>query len=304
MKLQGILILRIADLMRFFDFGSLWRQRLQFITAVNRNYGLFFDTLEQRLLYTVVRDWFQENSNACVRIEDSVLFIGPDRIHLGEQLAAIDAILVGKLSSSSRAGLIALLKLVGLDDPRSEIRFDLQECLCILRPELEDFARDYIPRTSDCSFRHSAKLLFPLKTKTIVNHGAQAIVIEAGSEQRVPAGGCVVGLFHEETCCRLLPSSGGNGSVELRIVFDKSHQRTDLLIRDRYGEQTVEDVVSFYVEQEGYAYIHGDGRIEVPSRSLNDLLYPQMQQWLNHRVLSLSKTSDGLYYALTTTTKI
>lgn len=303
MKIHGVIILRIADLKKFCDFGTLWRNRMQLIATVNENYVTFFDTTEERVLFSVVRNWFKGRVSAGIRIERNMLLVGMDSFPLGEELAKICASLDGKLPQYTRLGLIALLKLLGVGEKHGWKDFDLSECLVVLRPEWEDFSGDYIPRTTDCTLPYSDELLFPLSKKIIVNHAAHDIAVRAGTEIRLKEGECVVGLFHDDVCCRLLPCSGANKSVgQLRIVFDQSMRRTDLRIRNQRGERTIPDVVSFHIEEEGYAYVTGDGHVE--AASLNDLLYMNLPEWNKHRVLELFKNVNGHYHIITTTEKL
>lgn len=60
MKLQGVIILRITDLIRFFDLNEFWQHRDAFLRllADPTRSPLFFDTDRQRMLYgRIVAFW-------------------------------------------------------------------------------------------------------------------------------------------------------------------------------------------------------------------------------------------------------
>ena len=91
MVLQGVIILRISDLIRFFDLAEFWQFKEGFCKLLKSDeHGCFFDTKEQKYLANEVMEWLQDREPR-VTVNNDCLVISVDgndcRLPLG-RLAA------------------------------------------------------------------------------------------------------------------------------------------------------------------------------------------------------------------------
>ena len=130
----------------------------------------------------------------------------------------------------------------------------------------------------------------PLHVVVAAVHGAEealglveGVAVVAGDAVELLPEECVVGVFHEEACHCLLPQTGENERVQLSIRYNWAQGRMSLSILDKRtgSEEEVKDVISFYIDEYGYAYVTKEGKVVIPeSERFN--MYPLKSAYRFH----------------------
>ena len=305
MILNGEEIINIGSLRipGVLDLACLWRQREEFRALIRQGGTLnnaFYENEEERELLQIVDKWL-DNSQIGMnyRIEGGKLCKRGNLLQkenvpiadLGETLTrkyerlharSIDPRFAGKSYHRMECGLIALYRLLGNDLIQA---FDVDACLNIIAPELGTNAGFCLLCGQDTSFPQLQEITYPLAPKVIVNTSHQSIRIQIGTNEAVELlpEECVVGVFHEEACYRLLPQTGENERVQLNIRYNWAQGRVCLSILDKRtgSEEEVKDVISFYIDEYGYAYVTKEGKVVIPeSERFN--MYPLKSAYRFH----------------------
>ena len=305
MILNGEEIINIGSLRipGVFDFASFWRQREEFRALIRQGGTLnnaFYENEEERELLQIVDKWL-DNSQIGMNylVKDGKLCKRGNLLQkenvpiadLGETLTrkyerlharSIDPRFAGKSYHRMECGLIALYRLLGDDLIQA---FDVDACLNIIAPELGTNAGFCLLCGMDTSFPQLQEIAYPLAPKVIVNTSHQSIRIQIGTNEAVELlpEECVVGVFHEEDCYRLLPRTGENERVQLSIRYNWAQGRVSLSILDKTtgSEEEVKDVISFYIDEYGYAYVTKEGKVVIPeSERFN--MYPLKSAYRFH----------------------
>lgn len=284
MILNGERITRINSLRipGVFDFVSFWEQRNQFIELVTSLGNLnkdFFNTEEEQMLGSVVCNFLDDDllyAKFTPYIKNGKLLIPRgSHIHgtyheksitLGSTLAEKYIQLQQEIPNNRKysIGLIALYKMLGKE---FESRLDVPQCLGVLGRA--DAIGSWIFLTNGLTLAMSEEIAYPLSTKNIVNLSNGRIQIEAGEQTvELNSGECVIGVFHQDKCYKLLPRKGKNENTELYFRFDPKKQCTCLHIADkRVNEiEVIENVVSFYIDKYGYAYVMEKGEVGISNK--------------------------------------
>lgn len=284
MILNGERITRINSLRipGVFDFVSFWEQRNEFIELVTSLGNLnkdFFNTEEEQMLGSVVCNFLDDNllyAKFTSYIENSKLLIPRgSHIHgtyheksitLGATLAEKYIQLQQEIPNNRKfaVGLIALYKMLGKE---FESRLDVHQCLGVLGKV--DAIGTCIFLANGIRLAMIEEIAYPLSTKPIVNLSNEKVQIEAGEQTiELDTGECVIGVFHQDKCYKLLPSKGKNDNTELYFRFDQRTQCTCLHIADkRVNEiEVIENVASFFIDRYGYAYVMENGEVRISDR--------------------------------------
>ena len=305
MILNGEEIINIGSLRipGVFDFASFWRQREEFRALIRQGGALnnaFYDNEAERELLQIVDKWL-DNSQIGMNylVEDGKLRKRGNLLQrenvpiadLGEALSrkyerlharTTDPRFAGKSYHRMECGLIALYRLLGDDLIR---KFDVDICLNIIAPELGTNAGFCLLCDKDMSFSQLQEIAYPLAPKVIVNTSHQPIRIRVGTGEAVELlpEECVVGIFHEEDCYRLLPRSGENERVHLNMRYNWAQGRVSLFILDKKtgSEEEVKDVISFYINEYGYAYVTKEGKVVIPESERYNM-YPLKSAYRFH----------------------
>ena len=297
MKLDGVLILRISDLKRFFDFQSFWVSARTFIDAVAPNGQLddfFFDKEEEKLWFSIFARAFMRFDEIWAKFAEDgttvkiVSHNSTDDYGKYEYFAK-DIVLSGKqqlifyeeLKSACESKYVlmeifALYMMLG-NVPDENV---LHYLLGIIGEIKTDFGDRYIFVNNDQevqNFRIGVDEMCPREIKTIhnISSGAIRIRVKDGDKilytEKLGAGGCLNGVFRGERCERRIPEK--NSSSTLKLV-PNGHCGTDLQIL-RNGEILTEpDVISYFSDGVGYVFVRSDG-----SRSVSHLF--DIDQFLN-----------------------
>ena len=266
-----------------FDFASFWRQREAFRALIRQGGALneaFYENESERELLQIVDKWL-DNSQIGMnyRIEGGKLCKRGNLLQkenvpivdLGEVLTrkyerlharSTDPRFAGKSYHRMECGLIALYRLLGDDLIQA---FDVDACLNIIAPELGTNAGFCLLCGMDTSFSQLQEIAYPCEA------------VELLPEE------CVVGVFHEEACYRLLPRMGENERVHLNIRYNWAQGRVCLSILDKRtgSEEEVKDVISFYIDEYGYAYVTKEGKVVIPDSERYNM-YPLKSAYRFH----------------------
>lgn len=266
MKLDGIIILRITDFRRFFDFASFWKKREEFCMLIKTSAGInknFFDTKEEQRLGEIVWTSISSPGNTPA-VKDGIIQV-KEKICLNEaQRIFYDQLMAAKVKNNLCVGLVALYKMLGYDSKESHVVPNINECLCRLKVDAVNFDDSYIPLSTDYTIPICNKV-FPLQVKTIVNKSDKKIYLKHGKDIHVlKSNRCIVGVFHQDACYKLLPNEGKNENTSLSLEFDEYTKNTNLRIETRKEKKIEKNVVSFFIDEGGYAYVYSDGKPKIP----------------------------------------
>ena len=322
MKLNGKTINTFNSLRNLgnFDFPAFWEKREEFLKLSCRNGKVWESFWDQPdlLLGQVVCDWlnpdvaphefkcFVESGNLCRWTGESFARQKQTLAGLGNACEKTYAQLHEVLDQKSAVGLVALYKLLGKTP-------NVNLCLSVIKGEGMNELGDVLYCRKDVSFGDaSPDADAPLQGKIIVNASDKDIRVMG--QLTLHPGECVPGVFQGNQCIELLPREGSNNRKQLALSFDLQRGISLLQVTDAVTRQStmVENVLSFYLDGHGYAYVTRDGRVVVPEDEKWQVygLYSYLRKTSNERVIAVksSKTPGGneeykMIYASTPETK-
>ena len=256
MKMNGVIIMRISDFKRFFDFQEFWSHKEEFIDLFNQEgyMDFFCITEEERILSKCTLDWLKGK----LSLENANKFKNVLEKKKGQILSLINLLKNKNQPNSTIRGIISLSMLVSDTLCVDEI----EKWLEIIKGN--NSTNNYYLLYEDREFDSTDAPSYPLVAKPIVNNSSNAITIIVGENKKeLSSGDCVVGLFDVEgKCYKLLPNKGNNGDVELRIKFNITTKRTDLEIKGLFSNnlEEVQNVISFFLDKKGYIYFPYENR--------------------------------------------
>lgn len=283
MKMNGVIIMRISDFKRFFDFQEFWSHKEEFINLFNQEGYLdfFCNTEEEKILCKCILDWLKdknsfENVNNLRRIINN----------REREISRIKDILKAhNLSNSTIRGLISLFLLLSDTLKVDEIEKWL-EILCG-----NSIENDNYPLYANKEFESSYDIKFPLIAKRIVNKTSQVLYVTIIGEnpKELSSGDCIVGLFDKENkdkCYKLLPNIVKEGKMKFKLNIDKDSKSTKLIIcgephcdfefpqnmkvyKNQDGDidyRYIDNVLSFFTTQYGLAVVKINGEVCIPTK--------------------------------------
>ena len=245
MKMNGVIILRISDFKRFFDFQEFWSQKEEFINLFNQEGYLdfFCNTEDEKILCNLILNWLKNNPSSGGQIARELF---------RETVKKIAGIDLRVWEMRQPIGLMSLSVLVS-DTLCTD---NIEKWLETMKGN--DIESSYYSFYEDRVFDTTEEPNYPLVAKPIVNNSSNVITIIVGENKKeLSSGDCIVGLFDADgECFKLLPNKGNNGDVELRIKFNISTKRTDLEIKELFSNKIdrVQNVISFFLNKKGYIY--------------------------------------------------
>lgn len=270
MVLQGVIILRISDLIRFFDLAEFWQFKEGFCKLLKSDeHGCFFDTKEQKYLANEVLEWLQDReprvtvNNDCLVIN----FDGNDcRLPLGRLSAPVrDCRNKHSLKEKQLKGLTALYLMLGADKPNSEIPLQYD-----FFSSVQNGSGDFRPLFADSILPMSSKpAQMSYHRSVIVNmntqQSAKKIRLQWGSFNDVlnPLD-CITGLFDSDNkCMRLFSRSIRDfGGLTCSLALNPSTKMPTLKVERSTGVSYINNVCCFYIERGGYlVYLTQDGEL-------------------------------------------
>ena len=265
MKLQGVIILRITDLIRFFDLNEFWQHRDAFLRllADPTRSPLFFDTDRQRMLYgRIVAFWLNGKLRPMGMSLDSARLTlydnnFPTAIPLG-QLTRHIGNAATLLSKTDLIGLTALYLMLGADDPASEITPDYEGFAAMRSGKI---AGDFIVISSDIEFQPAGfapEPPFSIKYIANLNVPAPLTVRCGASAATVDRGQCLTAVFSGEHCVALLPRHVSDPilRIDAELRANPHTRRADAIVHDASTQKRViPGVTSLWLEPgHGIAY--------------------------------------------------
>ncbi|WP_455624479.1 hypothetical protein [Parabacteroides sp.] len=319
MILNGVEILKFQSLRipDAFTFPAFWEQRDEFLElAWNREkrtvVKTFFRDSERELGNVVCECLDRTIAEVKYFIKEGTLFRrgrsslnepNKEIIALGDPLRSKYEELQKKCSARSKMtimGLIALYKLLEMAGVDCDL--DVDECLRILESKPNDLGGFYVRCDKDLTLTGMKEPVYPLEVKVLVNTSDNPIKITKGEETIcLSTSDCVVGIFHEKDCYKLLPRKGENKCVMLSILYSQEDYRIYLQVLDKKTGKArrMEDVVSFYINKYGYAYVTKEGKVIIPESERFNMYSLQfiLRYFQERHIIAITCADDeGLNY--------
>ena len=279
MKLQGVIILRVTDLRRFFDLTEFWEQRNDFVEMIKQGWlNVFCDTEDERELCLTIRRWILGHREDCFHssikeeIKDNSLSLSgfTDETNKSFPLGKLKKFVEqykNVISSKDLIGLVALYLLLGADKTD-----------CAIEPEISIFPNkisveqlvekddEYIPLHGDCEFKSITEPVYPFARKVIANVSDKDVNVKCGTSLvTLSPKECVVALFcNSNQCYKIFPhiAADYNKSLELRMKIDMFTKRPYMVIKVNGTEKSVANVYSIAIEDGKFpVYVEGQGKL-------------------------------------------
>lgn len=310
MKLQGVIILRIADFQRFFDLDEFLVKKKEFFELMSQ-YGSrpFCNTPQERDLCGVVRNWINGDSFTA-DIRDSQFIInganGRSSFPLGVLKAQVEKYR-DKLGFKDIHGLTALYLLAGANDKTCSFIPDYG--IFITEKAGVDNGNNFISLHKDTELAKANSVstnAFRLRVLANINVGGPVKVSVEKEETILQEGQCITAIFSDSGCVTLLDrEASALPGVYAALVPDKAHKCANLkLSHDGYTE-TIAGVTSVWVEPGvGVAYVTADGNVVYDKDKcykLNSRVSIFNRNANGRKLLAIKKTDSGNYVLYTNT---
>ena len=286
--LQGVIILRISDFRRFFDWNEFWTKKEEFISIFRSEIArrtesknikelqkyYFVDNDSEFYLMRKLHEWLVDPAHGQeslrVRLDPAELRMEGDKGEklvyplgrLCEKIAAAQK----KLTSKTILGYTLLYLLLGAEKKNSDIRIEYNDTgLAEIRGYNLCSNDVVLEPTTDSS---------PLRRCIFVNvNPDRDIKVTSGNDSSVlERGACVVGVFCGNKCYRLLPNllTGANSNITLKLMSSSSNNATKLEIHDPDEVKVVDDVVSIGLDSIGRPfYMRASGEVYIEPMNFN-----------------------------------
>ena len=269
MVLQGVNILRIADLRRFFDLADFWRQREAFVKQVgDPETSIFFDTGLEKGLFGLIKNWIVSDLGvASIYKGDGLIVVnvyGQDVTFSLGRISPEYEKYKGKVRNKDLEGLTLLYLLLGANiNSEIELQYDIFAAL-----KTGNYVGEFVPCYGNMSFMPISFPEYPLSRHIIANmSGIASIEISIGTIiAKLNPGECIIGIFDKNNCCyKVLSNKIEDPSVgiSLCLKINYSTKKPFLKIDSKFnGTKNVEAVCSIALEKGGLpVYLTMDGRM-------------------------------------------
>lgn len=268
MKLQGILIMRITDLIRFFDLNEFWRQRPEFRDIISgASSTFFFENDRQRLLAgRVIGLWLDGK----LRPQGITLDAGrltlydngfPTAFPLGRLAPCVEKARE-TLKPTDLIGLTALYLMLGANDDASGIMPDYDGFAAMQSGKL---IGDFITISDDTEFAFAGYAPAPpFDLKYIANLNVpRGLTVKCGSTSAtLEQGRCLTAIFAGEQCVAILPHKVSDATlrIEAELWANAHTRRADAVVHDASPQKRIiPGVTSLWLEPgHGLAYTSVD----------------------------------------------
>lgn len=267
MEVQGIKILRISDLRRFFDLTDFWRQKEIFVKQVgDSEKSYFFNSGFEKCIFDLLKGWLISDLGVNSIYKGDGIFIvnvcGQDvRISLG-RIALEYEKYRGTMRKKDLDGLTLLYLLLGANvNEDIELQYDIFAAL-----KTGNYVGDFIPCYDNQLFESSSVPQYPISRRIIANMKTNDLISVNNGIQRINLlpGDCVVGIFDvNDKCLRLLPNALSNMQygISMKMRLNRHSKRPYLEIHTHVGVESLEDVSSIAFENGGtpvYSTLNGE----------------------------------------------
>lgn len=275
-KLQGVIILRISDMKRFFELSDFLNHKSEFIEYVDKKEDVFFDNEDQKILYKEVKKWLNGNELTEEKAENayqdafSKIYSYEKK---EEEVRGYNYVfdlgrLKGEISKYEKhrgklTGLTYLYLMLDAQKTDSEINLQYDLYLQIIKGVNTESNVEYLD--SDKEYEYTPDFAPPVNRKYIVNESNHNIIIYCGDNQEeLEPNECVVGLFCGNQCYRLLPHKESDEKYTMTLFFNKETKEPYLIIDPKDGSQKrrQENVCSIKLEKGGKpVFLTTDGEV-------------------------------------------
>lgn len=312
--LQGVIILRISDFRRFFDWGEFWSKKDDYISLFKdeiRRHSqeeeyFFVDNDNDFYLLQKFYEWqtYPDNELRRVKLEETKLKIWAEcgeviEYQLGRLQETIEATKKeGYLTNNTIVGYTLLYLLLKANEANSEIEVEYGSFINKNKATIDEFEccrNDIILDKIDIPE-------FPLRRCVIINKNPyKTISITHGDNLlSLRPNECVVGIFCGNKCLHMLDNvvSDNYSKVTLKLsVKDRSHIPICEIHRPN-GIQCIESVSSIAVEADGsivYSTMNGDICYNKDCFSLDLRITSFKEKEYSKDLLAFKKDSSGNY---------
>lgn len=267
-KLQGVIILRISDFRRFFDWDEFWAKKDDFIKFFSEkaNKKFFADNHKELLLLQRFHMWLRNPSKELPNIK---LSVDKGELWIGDYTS--DTTEVYPLGERLQEEIKKVRKLNLMTD-KTLTGYTLLYLLLGANVNTDIKINDIAQRNDRIKYLYENKRLLrfngtlPLgvdkhfEYKLLVNKHSDAISIDHGYDNyKLSSNECMVGIFCNNECYKLLPNIERVQGVTLQLFFDDNTGRTSLRITGNIPHDFVfPDNTNRYMDENGniiYYYI-------------------------------------------------
>lgn len=287
--LQGVIILRISDFRRFFNWREFWLKKDEFMSLFKKEIDrrhvpntekkleyYFVDNEKEFHLLEKLYQWLKEPDKELecrleLNINQSGLRIGTSH-GLGDSFTYSLGRLKEKIENTKEItkktiiGYTLMYLLLKADEKNSDIDIDYNNYSLKNNAAILEYNYCY----NDIILEQTAEITGPLRRCIFVNSDLNnKIRIKLGEQTTyLEPGSCIIGVFCENRCYRLLPNilSGANNRITLKL---KSNQNTAikttyLEIHKPGGIETINDIVSIgFDTNEQPICLHSNGKMQI-----------------------------------------
>ena len=299
--LQGVIIMRMTDMRTFFNLTEFWEQRYRFLALFKDANGQnvrerqedFCDTDTEKILLPYILQWIEKPSIEQMGIEwnGNILEISKQPYDLGRLTPHITTCM-GLLTSKDIIGLSLLYLFLRADKEESRIEIEYH-----LLPSLKSgkMTGNFIPLYKDYQLQHSPLPLFPLEYRVLANMDNRSeVVVSCGTDVRkLRPKQCVVGLFHESQCHKLL--SNRFEDIENHAIYQLViNEKSKLPQLTCNGQIVEEEVLSFRIGPFGSIIIKPDGEITCPENwySISFMIQNFKKKYPDDKILDIESETN------------
>lgn len=277
-KLQGVIILRISDMKRFFELSDFLNHKSEFIEYVDNKKDVFFDNEDQKILYEEVKKWLngnelmEEKAKIAYNDDFSKILSYEKKAKKPKEVKEDNDFDLGRLKGEiskyeehrgKLTGLTYLYLMLDAQKPDSKINLQYDLYLQIIKGVNTESNVEYLD--SDKEYEYTPDFAPPVNRKYIVNESKNNITIYCGDNQEeLEPNECVVGLFCGNQCYRLLPHKESDEKYTMTLFFNKETKEPYLIIDPKDGspERRQENVSSIKLEKGGKpVFLTTDGEV-------------------------------------------
>ena len=322
--LQGVVILRISDFRRFFEWGEFWVKKEDFISLFRSeiNRRVESQTKPQEEYYFVDSDaefylmqrlyvWLVNPDKELQRIKlDSTELkietnFGDTQVYpLGRLQGEIENIKKqNQLTKKTIIGYTLLYLLLGANDRKSDINVKYDEYFTNNKSEVVSSIREYNRCWGNIVLEPAINIEYPLRRCVFINvNPDKKITIQLGEQNvDIESKSCVIGVFCGNKCYKLLPSilTGSNNQITLMLKPNLVKNVIQLEIHkpDKDNPDVVEDVVSIGLDENEkpiYLYSNGEIYIEKDNFTLQEVYAGFRQTSDEAQIIAVDTTGDYL----------
>lgn len=319
--LKGVIILRISDFRRFFDFEEFWFKKDDFLTLfkqeINRRVDsptkpleeyFFVNDKKEFYLLQKVYDWLTNPSQELPRVKldtSEVKVETPDGELLVYPLGRLQdyneaAKKHNRLTNKLLLGYTLLYLLLNANERNSDINviFGNTSNDVVVNNEIKEFELCW----DDVVLDNIDTPIYPLKRCVIINNNpSKNILIKLNNTSKaLKPNECVVGLFCENKCYLLLDNivSDNDTNVTLKLLVNGTSLIPRCEVHRSSGVSYIENVLSIAVESDGsIVYSTYDGKIFYNHEcfSLDIRITSFLKKEYSSELLAFKKSNSGNY---------